>query len=121
MTHAKRTAIEGAIAFALGIILLSMLVHSAASEDHPAFGSRHTSTLIVETEVDDIPKLEAKAIDVLRTKHGLTLEEARSRVRIDGRTDVARCIEVVTINAVQSVAQYRAVNVTVGNQHPEGQ
>lgn len=120
MTHTKRTAIEGAIAFALALVLLFMLVNDAngQEEPHPAFGAAHKLSLIGEIEVDDIPKIEAKAIDILRTKLGKTLDEARAMVRVDDKTDVARCIEFVTINAVMGVVQYRAVNVTVANEHP---
>src|SRR5688572_19446629 len=107
----------GCILAVVLIFLLGMIAGAkvASAEEHPAFGSKHTSTLILEIEVTDIPKLEAKAIEILRTKHGQTLEEARAAVRIDGKTDVARCIEFVTINAVQSIAQYTATNVAVGN------
>jgi hypothetical protein len=109
-------ALAAIVIFMLGMIAGAKL---ASAEEHPAFGAKHTSTLILEIEVADIPKLEAKAIEILRTKHGQTLEQARAAVRIEGKTDVARCIEFVTINAVQSVAQYTATNVAVGNQHPD--
>ena len=110
----------GCIVAVIVIFVLGMLLGAkiATAQEHPAFGTRHTSTLILEVEVPDITKLEAKAIDILRTKYGKTLEQARAALRIDGKIDVARCIEFVTINAVQSVAQYSATNVTVGNEHP---
>lgn len=93
----------------------------AQEPDHPAFAPHQSSTLAVESEVADIPKLEAKAVDVLRAKYGLTLEEARAQVRIDGKTDVARCLEYVIINAMAGIAQARVVASVVGNQHPEAQ
>lgn len=88
------------------------------SEEHPAFGAIHTTELKVESTVVDIPKLEAKAVDILRTKYGLTLAEARDKVRIDGKTDVARCLEYLYINAVTSVVQARVEVTVVAEQHP---
>ena len=69
-----------------------MSVAQDAPVEHPAFGPRHISQLSLEIEVADIAKLEAKAVDILRTKYGKTLDEARAMVRVDWKTDVARCI-----------------------------
>lgn len=121
-------------AVALILLLIGMLMAPASAQepDHPAFGTQHTSTLIVTSEVTDIPKLETKAIDVLRqvgtvTGETMTLEEARAKVRIDasgnpdpkGRTDVARCLEIVISNWLKGIAQANVVGSTVANQHPE--
>jgi len=102
-------------------VLASIAVGQEApiEPEHPAFGQRHTSTLVVESQVADIPKLEAKAVEVLRAKYGLTLDEARAKVRVDGKTDVARCLEHVIINALAGIAQAEVVASVVGNQHPE--
>lgn len=106
---------------ALLIILAVISAKALAQEpEHPAFGARHISTLVVESDVADVVKLEAKAVDVLRTKYGLTLDEARAKVRIDGKTDVARCLEHVIINALAGIAQAEVVGSVVGNQHPAG-
>lgn len=105
-------------------LVATMTMLTAASysqEEHPAFAAHQSSTLAVESEVADVPKLEAKAVDVLRTKYGLTLEEARAKLRVEGKTDVARCLEYVIINALAGIAQARVVASVVGNQHPEAQ
>jgi|GEM_PF-6508002 len=107
------------LAIAATLTILSAVV--ASQEEHPAFGTQHTSTLVVESQVSDIVKLEAKAVDVLRAKYGLTLDEARAKVRVDGKTDVARCLEYVIINALAGIAQAEVVASVVGNQHPEAQ
>jgi hypothetical protein len=105
----------------MGIALFWLLLIAGtalAQDDHPAFGPTHHTAITADAEVADIPKLEAKAIDILRTKYGLTLAEARDKVRIDGRTDVARCLEFVYINALQGIAQAKVVATAIANQHP---
>lgn len=122
MEHRTRVKVEAGIAVGLLLVVISMLfAKHAGAQEHPAFGARHTTTLILEVEVADVAKLEAKAIDILRTKYGKTLTEARELLRVDGKLDVARCIEWVTLNAVTSVVQYQATNVTVANEHPQEQ
>lgn len=91
---------------------------SIAQDEHPAFGNTQSAQLTVDAEVPDIPKLEAKAVDILRTKYGLTLDEARAKVRIDGKTDVARCLEYVVINALAGITQANVIGSTIVLQHP---
>ena len=108
-------------------ILFAMLCFASfacAAQDfvdvpYTVFGPEHTSQLTVESNVPDIAKLEAKAVDILRTKSGLTLAEARAKVRIDGKTDVARCLEYVIMDALQKITQAEVVGITVANQHPQ--
>jgi hypothetical protein len=106
---------------------------AAAQEqpDHPAFVSTQTLHLTVQAEVDDIPKLEAKAIAILRqvgtvTGETMTLEQARAKVRVDaqgnpdpkGRTDVARCLEYVIPNWLKGIAQASVVASRIEAPHP---
>jgi hypothetical protein len=101
-------------------LALSMATSALAQDaPHPAFGPTQTSILTVDAEVPDIPKLEAKAIDILRTKYGLTLAEAREKVRIDGKTDVARCLEYVVINALNGITQATVVGISIQQEHPQ--
>jgi|SRR5688572_14223152 len=121
------------ICASLAIGMLGVAIrHAAGQEAHPAFGPKQTSALTVETDTVDIPKLEAKAIEILRrvgtvTGETMTLAEARAKVRLDangnpdakGRTDVARCVEIVVTDRLLGIAQTRVVGVRVENQHPE--
>lgn len=116
------------------LIAASVLIVYAARgtvQDHPAFGTHHVSQLTVTSDVPDVPKLEAKAIEILRrvgtvTGETMTLAEARSKVRIDaagnpnpgGRTDVARCIEIVITDRLRGIVQARVTGVRVANEHP---
>ena len=110
------------ILFVLTVTILSILhmawALAAEPEPHPAFGQHHLTNVRVESSVPDIKKLEDKAVTILREKYGLTLEEARAKVRIEGKTDVALCLEFVFINALVAVAQAEVSVVTVENAHP---
>lgn len=122
MQHRQRANIEIAIAIALVVLVASLAIRQALAQDqHPAFGPHQTTQLTVETDVGDIQKLEAKAVDVLRTRYGLTLTEARAKVRLDGKTDVARCLEFVIINALAGISQAKVVGSVVANEHPVAQ
>lgn len=119
MQHRHRANIEIAIAIVLALLVASVAIRQALGEDvHPAFGSHHTSNLSLDSEVPDIQKLEAKAVEVLRAKYGLTLSEARAKVRIDGKTDVARCLEFVIINALAGITQANVTASVVAEAHP---
>ena len=132
VTQTKQTAREGILCATLAVILLGILIsHAAGQDSHPAFGAKQTSVLTVETDTADIPKLEAKAIEILRrvgtvTGETMTLAEARAKVRVDangnpdskGRTDVARCVEIVVTDRLRGIVQTRVEGVTVANQHP---
>ena len=134
MTHAKQTIREGILCGTLAVILFGMLIsHAAGQDSHPAFGAKQTSALTIETNTADIPKLEEKAIEILRrvgtvTGETMTLTEARAKVRVDangspdakGRTDVARCVEIVVTDRLRGIVQTRVERVTVANTHPGG-
>lgn len=119
------------IGLILATALFAVFSLAAPAQDHPAFDPKQTSVLTVYTETPDIPKLEAKAIEILRrvgtvTGETMTLAEARSKVRIDaagnpdpgGRTDVARCIEIVITDRLRGIVQARVTGVRVANEHP---
>lgn len=123
MQDRKQHIIEGWIAAVLLTILILCLVHRALAQEpppeHSAFSAHGFAVMTVEYDTLDIAKLEAKAVDVLRTKSGLTLAEARAFVRVDGRTDVARCYEVIIPNHLKSITQGTVLGVRIENQHPE--
>lgn len=124
MDDLKKLKIALGIAAAFVLLGLAMFAATVASaQDHPAFGTHHVSQLIVTSDVPDVPKLEAKAVEILRrvgtvTGETMTLAEARAKVRIDGKTDVARCLEIVIIDRLRGIAQARVVGTTVANEHP---
>lgn len=105
-------------AFAMGCFVGAISKAHADEVEHPAFGS-HQVTQITATAEVDIPKAEAKAVDILRKwDPSLTLAQARAKVRIDGKTDVARCMEYIYINAFDGITQAHVVGVRQENQHP---
>lgn len=113
------------IAAGLLTIIILCLVHRALAQDlpadHSAFSAHGVSSFSLEYDTLDIAKLEAKAVAVLREKSGLTLAEARGQVRVDGRTDVARCIEIIVPNHLKSITQATVIATVIGHQHPEPQ
>jgi hypothetical protein len=120
VTHAKRVAIEGLSTGMLGLLLLAMLISHAASQDTPA---GYTSVVTVEYEVPDVPKLEAKAVEILRrvgtvTGEFVTLAQARAITRPGGVVDVARCWEIVSTDRLRGVVQARVTGVRVTGEHP---
>jgi hypothetical protein len=121
------------LAAAMALVLLAKCA-LAQDADHPAFARFQISTLVVESDTADIPKLEAKAVEILRrpgtvTGEQMTLTEARAQVRLDangkpdprGRTDVARCIEIVITDRLRGIVQARVSGVRVASEHPEVQ
>lgn len=117
----RKQIIEAWIATAILAILILCVVRRALAQkpaDHSAFSAHGFAIMTVEYDTLDIPKLEAKAVDVLRTKSGLTLAEARAFLRVDGRTDVARCYEVIIPNHLKSITQGTVIGVRIENQHP---
>lgn len=135
MQHRTRVKYEAAAAVVLLFIALAMLmwardansqetVPEPAVAEHPAFGARHVSHLTVRSNVADIPKLEAKAVEILRrpgtvTGERMTLPEARAVVRVDGKTDVARCLEIVITDRLRGIVQADVSGVRLANEHPE--
>lgn len=102
------------------IAILTLACSIAAAQDHPAFGQHQVSQLTVEADVPDIPKLEFKVVALLRADDpSLTLAAARARVRIDGKTDVARCMELLIIHTLRGITQAFVVGTVVATQHPE--
>lgn len=130
MQHSKRNMIEGSFAAVLAMILLSAIVRHANGQDapappphpddHPAFLQLQKMTITVEPYVPDVPKLEQRLVDILRAADPtLTLAAAREKLRIDGKTDVARCLELLMIYVIDQPVQFDAVSITVASQHPE--
>lgn len=138
MSRSKRTLIEGAISAVPAVVLMAMMVMDARGQEvpaepvpspepepapapveHPAFGPTHTSLLTVQSVVPDIPKLEQRVVDILRAQDpALTSAQARAKLRIDGKTDVALCLELLIIYQVGLPVQFEAVTITVANEHP---
>ncbi len=103
----------------MGLCLFGLAL-AAYSQDHQAFGAHQEIVVTVTAEVPDIAKLEAKAVDILRKwDPALTLTAARAKVRVDGKTDVARCMEYVVINALGSITQAKVSGIRQEVQHPE--
>jgi hypothetical protein len=138
MTHPKRTALEAILCAALAIVLMVMLVMDARAEElppaeHPAFGLHHRYKMDVEADLPlpenptpkevaaAIKKAETRAVAILRRPDsgGLTLEEAQAKVRIDGKTDVRRCLEVIFEYQLRSVKQARVTAHLQEAEHPE--
>jgi hypothetical protein len=106
---------------AMTVAMLAILATlSAHAQEHPAFGTVHRTYMSVEAEVADIGKLETRAIDILvKPDHGgLTRDEARSKLRVDGKTDVARCLEVIYAYQLRIITQARVTASAIANQHP---
>ena len=113
-------------------LFLLIASHAMAQEaEHPAFGLKHRTYISVESEVLDAKKLESKAISILRKKgtltgEPLTIDEARAKVRVDtqgkpdakGRTDLARCLEIVFAAGLQGTANVKVTASALANQHP---
>lgn len=90
-----------------------------------AFSSEGSAEYSIHYTVSDVPKLEAKAIAILRappdaggTGTPLTLAEAQARVRVGGRTDVARCIEFVVFDRMKGIVQAHIDAQTIHQEHP---
>lgn len=120
------TGTRGVIVLCLALLLLGFCAGKAYGQEveHPAFGARHVTQLSVTSDVPDIAKLEGRAIDILRkpgtvTGEVMTLEEARAVVRIDGKTDVARCPEVIYAYQLRIVTQAVIDVARISNEHPE--
>lgn len=118
MTDYKRNIIHGAVCAALAIILLVMVVRDAKGAEP----FKATSVVTVEYEVPDVPKLEAKAVEILRrvgtvTGETMTLVEARAITRPGGVVDVARCWEIVSMDRLRGMAQAKVIAVTVTGSH----
>lgn len=109
-----------ALSVACLLVLLGLWMGRARADDDPqaAFDAHGFAFFAMEYDTPDIPKLEAKAVAVLRTKRGLTLAEARAEVRVDGRTDVARCWEIVVRNALAGIVQGQISATAMAHQHP---
>lgn len=124
---------------AIGIIALLVIgfiggAAFAQESDHPAFGLEHSFVMRVEAIVPvpenatpaqiaaAIKRVEARAVAILRRADsgGLSLEEARAKVRVDGRTDVRRCLEVIFVYQLRSVTQARVTRHQQAASHPEG-
>lgn len=131
MRDAKREMIDAlkTIARIFFCVLIIVIAIRANSQDappppppdyHPAYGPHHISTLTVESYVPDVPKLEQRVVDILRAADPtLTLADARAKLRINGKTDVARCLELLIIYAVDAPVQFEAMSTTVANEHPQ--
>lgn len=109
---------------AMGIIIaasmFALFAASVPAQEHPAFGAHQVIQLTITADVPDIPKLEARAVDILRRwDPSLTLAGARAKVRVDGKTDVARCLEYITVYQLQQVSQARITGIRQEAQHPE--
>ena len=100
-----------------GVFLLGYSI-GASAQDHPAFEPAQRSMLTVESVTPDIPALESATLDLLTTRYGLTAEEALAKVRVDGKTDVARCIEFIVIEALRGISQATVIGTVVATQHP---
>ncbi len=137
MTHPKRTSIEAAFCAAIAILLLVMLVMDARAQEsapaeHPAFGLEHTYQMVVTANIPlpenatdkqraaAIKKAEDRAVTILRRPDsgGLTIEEARAKVRIDGKTDVRRCFEIIFEYQLRIVTQARVTAHQQAAEHP---
>jgi hypothetical protein len=130
VTHQKRTT--------LAIVLLAMIVMDARADEpppaeHPAFGLQHRYKMDVEADLQvpenatpkqiaaAIKKVETRAVAILKRPDsgGLTLEEALAKLRIDGKTDVRRCLEVIFEYQLRSVKQARVIAHQQAAEHPE--
>lgn len=126
MRDSSREIIHCCLLVYAGIFLLVIIAASAQDappppppDYHPAYGPHHISTLTVESYVPDVPKLEQRVVDILRAADPtLTLADARAKLRINGKTDVARCLELLIIYAVDAPVQFEALSTTVANEHP---
>lgn len=67
-------------------------------------------TANIHMEVTDVKKVEAKAIAIVRNKDGLTLAEAQALFRVNGKTNVARCVEYIIRDAVFNASPYLGVD-----------
>lgn len=132
MKKRYRPYLEGALAIILTALLCDLCLRAAFAQDapvedpapaeNPAFALKQRTYLSVESFIPDggIPKLETRAIDILvKPDHGgLTRDEARAQLRIDARTDVARCLEVIFQYQLEIVTQAKVVATAIANQHP---
>jgi hypothetical protein len=100
----------------------------AQEPEHPAFGPHQVIQLTITVDaldvagkpgVPDIAKIETKAVAILRAwDPSITLVDARAKVRVDGRTDVARCMEYIAIDRLNGISQAKVVGVRQEVQHP---
>jgi hypothetical protein len=106
----------------LFLIIGAWAVMLHAQDDHPAFALKQRTYISVESDIPEggISKLEARAIDILvKPDHGgLTRDVARAQLRVDGRTDVARCLEVIFQYQLVTVTQAKVVASAIANPHP---
>lgn len=120
--------------FVLGMLLgASLALADEVPADHTAFGLTHQikTTLDVTVPVPEnatekqvaaaIKKVEDRAIAILRRPDsgGLTLQEAQAKVRVNGRTDVRRCIEIILDYQMRTITQVRVTGHRQEAEHPE--
>ena len=123
MQHRHQAKIEITIAVVLiACVAIAALLNVAVGQtpDHPAYGNHQVIQLTVTADVPDIPKAETKAVEILRKwDPSLTLAAARAKVRVDGRTDVARCLEYIYINHLDAITQADVTGIRQEVAHPE--
>jgi hypothetical protein len=80
----------------------------------PAYQATAGSSIAAQFGVIDINKLEQAAIQVVVFSSNLTAVEALARVRdSDGKTDVAACIDILIVDAINKIQAVEVEGITV--------
>ncbi len=120
------------VVYALAVLALMLfMVAKATAQDeplpaptHPAFGDIQEPHLSMSVRVVDPQKAAADAEFILSTKYGLTLEEAHEKILTNGEIDLARCVEYILHDALNTIpptltSSLDVTVVTIALRHPE--
>lgn len=112
--------------FIAGFIISWIVIGAAKADEFALVQSpliRYEVRVIDPNNVGEVKvraNVEARAVTILRND-GLTLEEARAKVRVNGVTDIARCTEVILSYAMRTASIYLDVQESqIGLQHEAG-
>ena len=119
---AKKAAIWALVAlvamFVLGVLTgIACAQESDPFDDLPVFSSHQEADYHIVSDTPDIAKLDARCVDIVRAQlPGITLAQARAKVRVKGKTDVRACVNVLIQHALRGIKQAQMRVVSSSNQ-----
>jgi hypothetical protein len=112
------TTFEKVMGIVLALLVGLLIGRSVNAEETDAtFQPHQFAEFRVEYTAPDIAKLEERAIAIMRENApGMTSAQARAFLRVDGKTHVGRCYNVLAFHALGKITQVESVVTQIENQ-----